>query len=146
VVDGALEQLPRDVVEHARIVVRTDSAGATHEFLDYLHEGQIGYLCGYDLTESVRRAILDLPEHTWVPALRQDGCERDGAQVAELTDQLDLAAWPEGSRVIVRRERPHPGAQLSFHRPRRTPLPRDPHRPVRRARRARTPPPRSRKR
>jgi hypothetical protein len=114
VVDAALEQLPRDVVEHARIVVRTDSAGATHEFVDYLHEGQIGYLCGYDLTESVRRAILDLPENTWVPALRQDGSERDGAQVAELTDQLDLAAWPEGSRVIVRRERPHPGAQLSF--------------------------------
>jgi hypothetical protein len=114
VVDAALEQLPRDVVEHAQIVVRTDSAGATHEFLDYLHEGQLGYLCGYDLTESVRRAILDLPENTWVPALRQDGSERDGAQVAELTDQLDLAAWPEGSRVIVRREQPHPGAQLSF--------------------------------
>jgi hypothetical protein len=34
--------------------------------------------------------------------------------VAELTDHLDLSAWPEGSRVIVRRERPHPGAQLSF--------------------------------
>ena len=114
VVDAALEQIPRDVVEGARIVVRTDSAGATHEFLDYLHEGRIGYLCGLDLTEGVRRAILDLPENTWVPVLRQDGSERDGAQVAEITDRLDLAAWPEGSRVIVRRERPHPGAQFSF--------------------------------
>jgi hypothetical protein len=114
VVDGALEQLPRDVVEHARIVVRTDSAGATHEFLDYLREGQIGYLCGFDLTEQVRHAILDLPENTWVAAVRQDGSERDGAQVAEITDRLDLTAWPECSRVIVRRERPHPGAQLSF--------------------------------
>jgi hypothetical protein len=34
--------------------------------------------------------------------------------VAELTDDLDLSAWPDGTRVIVRRERPHPGAQLSF--------------------------------
>jgi len=114
VVDGALEQIPQEIVKDARIVVRTDSAGATHEFLDYLHDARIGYLCGLDLTEGVRTAILDLPENAWVPALRQDGSERDGAQVAELTDRLDLAAWPEGSRVIVRRERPHPGAQLSF--------------------------------
>ena len=34
--------------------------------------------------------------------------------MAEITDRLDLTGWPEGSRVIVRRERPHPGAQLSF--------------------------------
>ena len=27
---------------------------------------------------------------------------------------VDLSSWPEGSRLIVRRERPHPGAQLSF--------------------------------
>ena len=27
---------------------------------------------------------------------------------------VDLSAWPDGSRLIVRRERPHPGAQLSF--------------------------------
>ena len=27
---------------------------------------------------------------------------------------LDFYDWPERSRVIVRRERPHPGAQLSF--------------------------------
>ena len=113
VMDAALEQIPRHVVEDARIVVRTDSAGATHEFLDYLHEARIGYLCGYDLTEGVRLAILDLPENTWVPARRQDESQRDGAQVVELTD-LDLTSWPPGSRVIVRRERPHPGAQFSF--------------------------------
>ena len=34
--------------------------------------------------------------------------------MAEITDRLDLSTWPEGARVIVRRERPHPGAQLSF--------------------------------
>jgi Transposase DDE domain group 1 len=46
--------------------------------------------------------------------LRQNGEERDGAQVAEITHMLEFYDWPDGSRVIVRRERPHPGAQLSF--------------------------------
>jgi hypothetical protein len=114
VLDAALEQFPQDVVENARIVVRTDSAGATHDFADYLREGQIGFLAGFDLTEPIRCAILDLPESAWAPALCQDRSEREDAQVAEITDRLDLTSWPQGSRVIVRRERPHPGAQLSF--------------------------------
>jgi hypothetical protein len=46
--------------------------------------------------------------------LDQDGSERENGEVIELTDRLDLSTWPEGSRLIVRRERPHPGAQLSF--------------------------------
>jgi len=69
---------------------------------------------GYDLTEAVRSAVLVLAQDAWVAALDQDGSERRNGQVAELTDRLDLSGWPEGSRVIVRRERPHPGAQLSF--------------------------------
>ena len=39
---------------------------------------------------------------------------RDGAWLAELTGLLDLTGWPAGMRVIVRKERPHPGAQLRF--------------------------------
>ncbi|HEX3220076.1 MAG TPA: transposase, partial [Candidatus Limnocylindria bacterium] len=46
--------------------------------------------------------------------LRQNGELREGAQVAEITALLEFYDWPDGSRVIVRRERPHPGAQLSF--------------------------------
>jgi hypothetical protein len=69
---------------------------------------------GYDLTEAVRAAILQTPENAWVPALDQDDSERNNGHVSEITDRLDLSSWPEGSRVIVRRERPHPGAQLSF--------------------------------
>jgi hypothetical protein len=114
IVDLALEQLPRDIVEAAQIVVRTDSAAATHELTDELRAAQINFLMGFDLTEPVRAAILSLPETAWAPAIAQDGAPRDGAWVAEITERLDLAGWPEGSRVIVRRERPHPGAQLSF--------------------------------
>jgi hypothetical protein len=69
---------------------------------------------GYDLTESVRTAILQTPADAWVQALDQDGSARENGQVVELTDRLDLSSWPSGSRLIVRRERPHPGAQLSF--------------------------------
>jgi len=69
---------------------------------------------GYDLTDTVRQAILETPEHAWVAALDQDGTERENGEVVEITDRLELTGWPEGSRLIVRRERPHPGAQLSF--------------------------------
>jgi Transposase DDE domain group 1 len=113
VLDLALEQLG-DVDATTPIVVRTDSAAATHQFTDELREAHINFVMGYDLTEPVRQAILTLPETAWTPAVRQDGDARDGAWVAEVTDYLELAAWPAGTRVIVRRERPHPGAQLSF--------------------------------
>ena len=62
----------------------------------------------------MRAAIIALKEESWRPALDQDGSERDNGQVAEATHLLERSDWPEGSRFIVRRERPHPGAQLSF--------------------------------
>jgi Transposase DDE domain group 1 len=114
VLADALEQLPREVVETETIVMRTDSAGLTHELLDFCRDGRIGFSVGYDLTEPVRRAILALPETAWTAALDADGNPRENGQVAELTARLELTGWPEGARVIVRRERPHPGAQLSF--------------------------------
>ena len=72
------------------------------------------YSVGYELTESVRAAILEIPEAAWVAALDQDGSVRENGEVAEITGSVDLCSWPQGSRLIVRRERPHPGAQLSF--------------------------------
>ena len=71
-------------------------------------------LFGYAIDERVRAAILTLPAAVWRPAINGDGKPREGAWVAELTGQVALDAWPENSRLIVRRERPHPGAQLSF--------------------------------
>jgi Transposase DDE domain group 1 len=115
VLDAALAQLPRRVAARETILVRADSAGATHELMDFCRDGRLRFSVGFDLTEPIRAAILALDQDAWVPALTQDGEPRDdGAWVAEITDDLDLSAWPAGSRVIVRRERPHPGAQLSF--------------------------------
>jgi hypothetical protein len=61
----------------------------------------------------VRGAIAELPQAAWQSAIDGEGEVREGAQVAELTDRVELSSWPEGTRLIARRERPHPGAQLS---------------------------------
>ena len=120
VAERALEQVPTEQVEEIDILLRTDSAGATHDLLDWAREGRIGFSVGYDITEPVRAAILATGEGSWRPAADQEGTERDNGEVAEISDLLDLAGWPEGSRVIVRRERPHPGAQLSSQTTRAT--------------------------
>jgi hypothetical protein len=114
VIDRALAQIPAEYAESLEILVRADSAGASHGLIDYCREANMRFSVGYELTESVRSAILQIPADAWVPAVDPDGSERDNGEICEITDMVDLSAWPEGSRLIVRRERPHPGAQLSF--------------------------------
>jgi hypothetical protein len=114
VLDLALGQIPVEYVESLEILVRADSAGATHGLVDYCREGNMRFSVGYELTEQVQAAILEIPEDAWVQAVDQDGSARKNGEVCEITDTVDLSAWPERSRLIVRRERPHPGAQLSF--------------------------------
>lgn len=113
VLDAALAQLPEQAAGPG-LLVRADSGGASHAFLEHVVARGLCFSVGFDLTEPVRQAVLAVPERAWRPALSQAGGQRDGAWVAELT--LDLAAngWPPGTRAICRRERPHPGAQLSF--------------------------------
>lgn len=119
VLDTALAQIP-DADRHGTdILIRTDSAGGTKAFLAHvraLRERGIhtSFSVGYAVTDPIRRAIQALPDHLWHPALEQDGTLRTGAEVAELTGMVDLADHPDGTRIIVRRERPHPGAQLSL--------------------------------
>ncbi len=112
---GALDQLPDEIRDGqgTRILVRTDSAGCTHAFLDAVVEMECSFSTSMSIDERSRTAILALSESAWTAAIRQDASEREGAWVAELTD-LDLSGWAQGSRAICRRERPHPGAQLSF--------------------------------
>ncbi|MEU7004284.1 transposase [Nonomuraea sp. NPDC046570] len=68
----------------------------------------MSYSIGLTLTEEVQLAVLRLPKTAWTPAHDADRQVRPGAWVAELT------GWPKGMRVIARKERPHPGAQLRF--------------------------------
>ena len=111
--DLALEQLPASALE-GEILARSDSAGASHDLADACRETRIRFSFGYPLTEPVRQALLGLSRQAWRPATDQDGQPRGGAWVTELTAQVNLAGWPQGTRLICRRERPHPGAQLSF--------------------------------
>jgi hypothetical protein len=119
VLDDALAQIP-DAHRHGTdILVRTDSAGSAKSFLSHVRGLRMCgirtfFSVGYAVTEPIRRAIRALPEQVWHPALNQDGALRESAEVAELTGMTDLAGYPAGTRIIVRRERPHPGAQLSL--------------------------------
>jgi hypothetical protein len=115
----AVDQIP--AAHRRRLLIRADGAGASHELVDWL-TGQ-GQLRGRRLEYSVgfptkntalTSAITAIPEQAWTPAVAADGEIREGADVAEATGLLDLRRWPTGMRVIVRRERPHPGAQLSL--------------------------------
>ena len=110
----ALAQLPRHL--RRRVLIRSDSGGGTHEFLAWLTRPgrRLAYSAGFTMTDDVADAILKIPARVWVPAYDADGQVRPGAWVAELTGMLDLGGWPTGMRVIVRKERPHPGAQLRF--------------------------------
>ena len=117
VLSRAIAQVP--TVYRRRLLVRADGAGATHELLDWLTEqGQIRgleYSVGFPTKNTaLTSAITTIPEQAWTPAITADGEVRDSADVAEVTGLLDLRRWPAGMRVIVRRERPHPGAQLSL--------------------------------
>jgi Transposase DDE domain group 1 len=107
----ALEQLPPGDL-HREILARADIGGRTHAFTSDCRDAGIRFSVGYGVDERMREAILDLPEAAWERAIDGEGAERDGAQVAELTDHVDLSSWPEGTRLICRRERPHPGAQF----------------------------------
>jgi hypothetical protein len=110
----ALAQLPVDP-EVVQVVARADSAALTHGFIDACRAAHVRYSVGHDLTEPIRTACLGVPQRRWRPAITADGsAQRDGAEVAEITDLVDLSRWPQGTRAIARREDPHPGAQLTF--------------------------------
>jgi hypothetical protein len=121
VLDLALAQLPvkpkgLDPIDGVAMLARTDSAGASHKFVDALVERGIEFSIGMEMRKQLRLAILALPGGAWTEAITSD-CEiRQGAQVAELTN-LDLSRWPEGTRAIVRREEPHDGAQFNLFDP-----------------------------
>ncbi|HEX5880473.1 MAG TPA: IS1380 family transposase [Actinomycetota bacterium] len=110
----ALAQLPRHrpgTRPGQTVLIRADSAGGTHAFLDWLTERHLSYSVGFTLGD-ISEVLATIPDRVWTPAYTSDGKIRDGAWVAELTGLLDLSGWPPEMRVIARKERPHPGAQL----------------------------------
>jgi len=118
VLTAAIAQVP--AAQRKNLLIRSDGAGASHKLLEWLTEqGQVrgrklDYSVGYAVTEKIRDAIKVVPDNVWTPATDAQGGLREHGDVAELTDLVDLSKWPTGMRLIVRRERPHPGAQLSL--------------------------------
>jgi Transposase DDE domain group 1 len=110
----ALAQLPRHLRRKA--LIRAGSGGGTHGFPEWLtaKSRRLHYSLGMTITEDMQDAILKVPAGSWTPAYDVDGQVRDGAWVADITGLLDLSSWPPGMRVIVRKERPRPGAQPRF--------------------------------
>jgi hypothetical protein len=110
-VDLALAQLPDD---QRRVLVRSDSAGASTRLAWHLRDHGVGFSLGMQTDAHVREAIAAQPEQAWTPAVEPDGQRRDGAEVCELTGWVDVGNWPAGTRMLCRREDAHPGAQLRF--------------------------------
>lgn len=117
--DLALIQLPEQ--ERGQVLVRADSGGCSKAFLHHITDADLEYSIGFPASETVKSAVEAIPTQAWRAAIDSDGAPRQGAQVAELTawmpDPVKASRpgpqdWPDGMRVIARRERPHPGAQL----------------------------------
>jgi len=110
----ALAQLRVDPAE-VEVIARADSAGWSHGFVDACRDRSVRFVIGHQLTIDLAKILVTLPAKVWRPAISADGSElREHAEVAEITDSVDLSGWPAGCRMIARREDPHPGAQLTF--------------------------------
>ncbi len=126
VLDAAIAQLPERAAAGHRlgddagqvqraVVVRTDSAGCTNGFVAGCRARNIGFCVVARRSAQIHSAILHtIGDDAWTPALTQGGDVRPRAGVIELTDRVDTTGWPEGTRLIVRREPLHPGAQRSL--------------------------------
>ena len=119
VLSEALAQLPLEPLDR-EVIVRADSAGWSHGFVNECRQRHVRFVIGHQLTIGIAKILVDVPERAWRPAISADGTDwRDHAEVAEITDLVSdvfdaTRAWPSGLRMIARREQPHPGAQLTF--------------------------------
>ena len=114
VLDASLAQLPIDPAHH-EVIVRTDSGGTSHALAQACRERGVRFVGGFRLKAPLAQVVTTVPKRRWKKAVSSDGTEElETGQVAEVTDLVDLSAWPEGTRMIARRELPHPGAQLHF--------------------------------
>ena len=127
VLDDAIAQLPQEIraghhqgddpaLARRQVVVRTDAAGTTEGFLAAARARGVGFFTSAVTNSQVQGAIFEIEgiEELWAPARCQDGQLRKGATVTELTELVDLSSFPCDTRLIVRREPLHPGAQRSL--------------------------------
>ena len=125
--DAAIGRLPGEVAAgHRRgdddalaarsVVLRTDSAGCSTRIAEAARDRNVGYCLVARRNDAIDAAIaaVAVTDKRWQPAIRRDGDKRRAATVADLTEFVDTTNWPDGTRLIVRREPRHPGAQRSL--------------------------------
>lgn len=114
VLEAALAQLPVDPA-HQQVICRTDAGATSHELAAGCRARHVRFIAGVRLSAQLADTVLTLPRSRWQPTVSADGSEvRDTGEVAEITDLVTMSGWPAGTRMLVRREQPHPGAQLRF--------------------------------
>ncbi|MFE9454602.1 transposase [Streptomyces sp. NPDC006739] len=88
----ALGQLPQHLRRERQTLIRTDSGGGTHTFLDWLFRRRpvAVVLRRMTTTDAIHQAVLKIPKKAWTPAYHAGGIERPGAWIAEITAMPDL--------------------------------------------------------
>jgi hypothetical protein len=127
VLDASIAALPEEIqaghhpgddpaLVRRQVVARTDSAGSTHQFVAAMRDRNVKFMTVAATTAQIQAAILkaEATPKIWKRARGQDGKEKKRSMVAELTHLVDRSGWPTGTRLIVRREPLHPGAQRSL--------------------------------
>ena len=127
VLDAAVAQLPVEIAagHHSgddvstvrrTVQVRTDSAGCSTRFAAGCRARNIGFAVVARSNASIHKGIsrIQHDNNRWQPARRRSGDNAQRSHVAEITDLVDLSNWPAGTRLIVRREHLHEGAQRSL--------------------------------
>ncbi|NVM97020.1 transposase, partial [Arthrobacter wenxiniae] len=95
VVKDSVKQLPKGYRSGRKVMIRTDSAGGTHGFLDWLtaKHRNFSYSVGFPIHGAVADVLPLVPKKGWSKAYDSDGFEREGAWVADITGMLDLSSW-----------------------------------------------------
>ncbi|MCP3854489.1 MAG: hypothetical protein GY698_07110 [Actinomycetia bacterium] len=90
------------------MLIRAAAGAASHWFAEECIDRNLAFSFGYQIDHRVRDGVMMVPTGCWHPAVDSNGERRDGAEIVELTDFVNLDSWPQGTRLIVRRERDPP--------------------------------------
>ena len=118
VVRDALKQLPSyrpGTRPGRRVLIRADSAGCTHEFLDWLVAQRLSYSVGFTLPDDFDQVLPRIPNSAWSPAYDADSQPRDGAWVADITGLLNLSPLANGHAGDRAQGTPPPGRAAADH-------------------------------
>lgn len=118
---AAIAQLPDEFYDQdgtligEKILVRTDSAGASRKFLHYLSTLGVQFSVSYPVPVAKARMVSWISDKQyWEPALDTAGEERENAWVVNATDVMGLTDYPVGTNLFLRAEPLHPGAQATL--------------------------------